>query len=178
MRVTSPARYFASVRAGSRLSFAAVTGHIAQWTHPTTLAHFGVEEKGAGVRLRKYRMLSAGIVGLQYERRGVREMIQAWAACAHDAFCIAPPGSSRANHRQDQSALSILAARFGYSELIDIRQATSRSTSRVSTSVMMEVMWHAYEIIVLLNFVSLALTVQLQCNVECRVSVRRKTSLT
>ena len=55
--------------------------------------------------------------------RCVREMIQAWAACAHDAFCIAPPGSSRANHRQDQSALSILAARFGYAEHIDIRHA-------------------------------------------------------
>jgi hypothetical protein len=33
-------------------------------------------------------------------------------------------GSSRKNHRQDQSALSILAHRFGYSEFIDIRDAT------------------------------------------------------
>ena len=49
-------------------------------------------------------------------------------ACALSRFIHLPsahvrsfPGSSRKNHRQDQSALSVLAARFGYTEYISIR---------------------------------------------------------
>ena len=69
----------------------------------------------------RYRMLSAGLVGLRYGHAGVRELVREWAACALRKECIAPAGSSRANHRQDQSALSILAQRFGYDEEVDIR---------------------------------------------------------
>ena len=113
-------------------------GTVERWTHPATLAHFAVggtlaapPAAGAGrepapvlppnARVRQYRMLSAGILGLDHARGGVRELVAAWAACALERDCIAPDGSSRENHRQDQSALSILAARFGYTEAVDIR---------------------------------------------------------
>ena len=36
-----------------------------------------------------------------------------WKACALDGSCICPPGSSKANHRQDQSALTLALASQG-----------------------------------------------------------------
>ncbi|CAO3627620.1 unnamed protein product [Cunninghamella blakesleeana] len=44
----------------------------------------------------------------------VETLIQPWFDCALDKDCIAPKGSSRVNHRQDQSAISFLALRAGY----------------------------------------------------------------
>jgi hypothetical protein len=123
-------------------------GTVAQWTHAGTLRHFGLIGGGAAAdaasadagaagaggvaavevvgpaaaaETLRYRMLSAGLVGLRYGHAGVRELVREWAACALRKECIAPAGSSRANHRQDQSALSILAQRFGYDEEVDIR---------------------------------------------------------
>ncbi|KAG0048409.1 hypothetical protein BGZ83_006617 [Gryganskiella cystojenkinii] len=40
-----------------------------------------------------------------HDKNGI---LQDWIACAKDESCIAPQGSSRANHRQDQSALTYL----------------------------------------------------------------------
>ncbi|CAO3599470.1 unnamed protein product [Absidia cylindrospora] len=44
----------------------------------------------------------------------VETLIQPWYECALDKNCIAPKGSSRRNHRQDQTAISFLALRAGY----------------------------------------------------------------
>jgi hypothetical protein len=43
------------------------------------------------------------------------QLVKEWADCAMVRECIAPEGSSRANHRQDQSLLTILAYRVGRS---------------------------------------------------------------
>jgi hypothetical protein len=42
----------------------------------------------------------------------VRELINQWKACALTKECIAPAGSSRQNHRQDQAVLSVLAQQY------------------------------------------------------------------
>lgn len=42
------------------------------------------------------------------------ELIIPWHDCAVEKDCIAPPGSSRLNHRQDQAAITFLAYRSGY----------------------------------------------------------------
>ncbi|KAG2177232.1 hypothetical protein INT43_007889 [Umbelopsis isabellina] len=42
------------------------------------------------------------------------ELIIPWKDCAMEKDCIAPPGSSRLNHRQDQAAITFLAYRSGY----------------------------------------------------------------
>jgi hypothetical protein len=41
-------------------------------------------------------------------------VIAPWKACALDRDCIAPAGSSRQNHRQDQAVLSYLVHKAGY----------------------------------------------------------------
>ena len=41
-------------------------------------------------------------------------MLGAWIACVSDEACVAPPGTSRTNHRQDQAALTLLATQRSY----------------------------------------------------------------
>ena len=57
--------------------------------------------------LRALPMANGAIVGLQTCSR----LLWEWAQCASIKACIAPPGSSRGNHRQDQSALTLLLYR-------------------------------------------------------------------
>ncbi|KAI8097362.1 uncharacterized protein BX664DRAFT_370939 [Halteromyces radiatus] len=42
------------------------------------------------------------------------EIITPWYQCGLNKNCIAPPGSSRVNHRQDQAALTFLAYKTGH----------------------------------------------------------------
>lgn len=79
-------------------------GSIAEWTHPLMCQRFNLDPP----QLRK-RNLSGGVVGLDPLQPQAQALVAAWAACARDVDCIAPPGSHRLNHRQDQSALSVLA---------------------------------------------------------------------
>ncbi|KAF9118815.1 hypothetical protein BGW39_000847 [Mortierella sp. 14UC] len=43
-------------------------------------------------------------------------IMREWVQCARTKECVAPEGSSRANHRQDQAALTYLVKRMGYGE--------------------------------------------------------------
>ncbi|KAH7059691.1 hypothetical protein BKA57DRAFT_386850, partial [Linnemannia elongata] len=43
-------------------------------------------------------------------------IMREWVQCARIKDCIAPEGSSRANHRQDQAALTYLVKRMGYGQ--------------------------------------------------------------
>ena len=40
-------------------------------------------------------------------------LVEPWVRCARVEACIAPPGSNRRNHRQDQAALTVLAHQAG-----------------------------------------------------------------
>jgi hypothetical protein len=46
--------------------------------------------------------------------RVLRDLVGPWRTCACARACIAPPGSNRDNHRQDQAALTYLANRAGF----------------------------------------------------------------
>jgi len=63
-------------------------------------------------------MRNGAIVGFNAEKDWVRVLIDRWAAWAHDKRVIAPEGSSRRNHRQDQSLLTLLfweaATKYGF----------------------------------------------------------------
>ena len=52
--------------------------------------------------------LAAGMIGVCHNTSAWQEVFVPWLDCSLRASCIAPPGSSTANHRFDQSALSIL----------------------------------------------------------------------
>ena len=82
-------------------------GTIKDWTHPTTLKVLNVDYESYS-----HRNMSANIVGLNPKFNSVRELVREWNDLALRKEVIAPSGSSRENHRQDQSLLTILAHRM------------------------------------------------------------------
>lgn len=77
-------------------------GNIRRWTHPGTLRSLDYR----GSQLLPNR--NAACVGVNCNYMWVREIIDQWRKCALNVNCIAPPGSNRANHRQDQAVLTVL----------------------------------------------------------------------
>jgi len=74
------------------------------WTHP------GVFDK-INPRYRLYAERSnrnGAIIGFDYSKIWVRELIETWASWANNKEIIAPEGSSRENHRQDQALFTLL----------------------------------------------------------------------
>lgn len=84
-------------------------GSLREWTHPGTLAELDVAEE-----LLDRRMFSGGVVGVDPTSTEAAALIRRWAESAHSLACIAPPGSSRSNHRQDQSIMSCLMHQGGF----------------------------------------------------------------
>jgi hypothetical protein len=92
-------------------------GSMAQWTHPLMFERLGADpleynaKPNADATLVGFSIASGSAASRE---RVYREVILPWKACAMDKDCIAPRGSSRANHRQDQAVLSYLVHRSGY----------------------------------------------------------------
>jgi hypothetical protein len=92
-------------------------GTMRQWTHPSMFdylhadpAEYG-EKRNADATLVGFAVGSAPPSG----REAVyQDIVLPWKACAMVKDCIAPRGSSRENHRQDQAVLSYLVHRAGY----------------------------------------------------------------
>lgn len=78
-------------------------GTVREWTHPRMLENFEVPE-----HIRSKRNRSGGCVALNYNSVKARSVIEDWVSCATNKECIAPEGSDRRNHRQDQAVLTIL----------------------------------------------------------------------
>jgi hypothetical protein len=84
-------------------------GTIGEWTHPGMLAYFGLPANWkAGLP-----NLNGACVAFDMRTRHGTKLVHEWAEHALIRECIAPPGSSRANHRQDQALLTVLAYRAG-----------------------------------------------------------------
>ncbi len=79
------------------------SNNIEYWTHPHTLKIMNAEKN-----LLKKRNFSSGIVGMVIDDKKNQKIIDEWARFSKDKDVIAPKGSSRKNHRQDQSILNIL----------------------------------------------------------------------
>ena len=82
-------------------------GDLRQWTHPKTLQYMNVP---AGDLDKPNR--NAALVGLNADHFWARELCLVWRNAAFCRECIAPAGSSRENHRQDQAVLSVLFYRY------------------------------------------------------------------
>ena len=97
-------------------------GTMRQWTHPLMFEFLGADPAEYG----DLPNADATLVGLAIAsapadgRDAVyRDIVAPWKACAMVKDCIAPAGSSRKNHRQDQAVLSYLVHRAGYAFAAD-----------------------------------------------------------
>tara|TARA_Y100000768_G_C23982699_1_gene686807 strand:+ start:469 stop:1692 length:1224 start_codon:yes stop_codon:yes gene_type:complete len=79
------------------------SGNLSDWCHLNTLEYFNVQED-----LYKNPNLTGGLVGFNSSNHDARELAKKWFQYSNIEECIAPDGSDRNNHRQDQSLLSIL----------------------------------------------------------------------
>ena len=85
------------------------SGTIRQWTHPKTLEWFNINYDDIVLT---YSPRNGAILGFNIENIVVREFIKKFndLACIKD--CIAPQGSNRSNHRQDQAVFTLLYYNF------------------------------------------------------------------
>tara|TARA_B100001287_G_scaffold172968_1_gene145688 strand:+ start:5621 stop:6436 length:816 start_codon:yes stop_codon:yes gene_type:complete len=77
--------------------------NIERWTHEGTLRKLNVP-----TNLLKKRNISGGIVGFAKNSDKVKDLLNLWYQSCIDESTIAPKGSSRLNHRQDQAILSVI----------------------------------------------------------------------
>jgi hypothetical protein len=113
------------IRKSGGLWVRASAGVMREWTHPLMFEYLGVDPHEYGPR----RNADATLVGFAVGsapapvREAVyREIVRPWRTCALARDCIAPAGSSRKNHRQDQAVLSYLVHRAGYAFAHDSRR--------------------------------------------------------
>lgn len=90
------------------------SGVISQWTHVGMLRYLGLTDVAKDIYGLRNR--SGGLVGFKVSDTRIRSFITEFARLASVRECIAPVGSSRLNHRQDQSLLSIMYYQFIHRE--------------------------------------------------------------
>lgn len=83
---------------------------MSRWTHPGMFEYFGENPEEYG----RYSNCNGAAVGFDLTNATARAIVDSWFSCGLDKRCIAPPGSSRANHRQDQAVLTYLAYKNGF----------------------------------------------------------------
>mmetsp|Transcript_17923 Transcript_17923/g.58874 ORF Transcript_17923/g.58874 Transcript_17923/m.58874 type:complete len:533 (-) Transcript_17923:233-1831(-) len=85
------------------------------WVHPQSLRSLNVTEESSSFGVfadeKGHASLEvwSGVVGFnQADAKMMRLVVEPWYECALNRECIAPLGSNKTNHRQDQTILSIL----------------------------------------------------------------------
>ncbi len=84
-------------------------GTVRKWTHPLCLAWFGLADTDPMLSLSPR---NGAIIGFHLNQGAAWQLLETWAKLAQEKDCIAPEGSSRENHRQDQAVFTILYYRF------------------------------------------------------------------
>lgn len=85
---------------------------IRKYTYYKTIQYFNVNDS-----VSNNTCCSGGIVGFKYPSYLADKILNKWCECAFDLNCIAPKGSNRNNHRQDQSAFSIIVNIYNKKEI-------------------------------------------------------------
>ena len=78
-------------------------GTIRQWVHPKTFEALNKRP----YMYRGLQMRSGAIIGFNYSKEYIREWFNTWASWCSQKHIIAPEGSDRSNHRQDQALLTL-----------------------------------------------------------------------
>lgn len=85
--------------------------NMAAWTHPGMYEYYNADPKEYARNIN----CNGAALGFDISNQTILDdIINPWFECGLDKNCIAPPGSSRVNHRQDQAALTFLAYRSGH----------------------------------------------------------------
>jgi hypothetical protein len=110
-RVTSPLGKILGAVRENGASSADSSGYAMTWTHPLMVSFFADRRwlRSAGDFTATDTPCAGCTVALDRDNaRTLSRIVRRWRTCAWREECIAPPGSSRANHRQDQAALTLL----------------------------------------------------------------------
>jgi len=78
------------------------SGNIQKWTHPDTLLSLELPDKYL-----KKRNLNAALIGLVQDKK-IYDLVENWYTLALKKEVIIPDGSSKSNHRWDQSLITLL----------------------------------------------------------------------
>lgn len=81
-------------------------GRIEHWTHPETSRRLHTTREDRA----RVENLSGGVVCADWRHPVARQLVCRWACLSAHKAVIAPRGSSRDNHRQDQAVLTGLVA--------------------------------------------------------------------
>jgi hypothetical protein len=85
--------------------------NMLKWTHPGMFKFFNADIK----EYRYKRNCNGAAIGFDTDNHTiVSDIIAPWYECGLQKKCVAPPGSSRENHRQDQAVLTYLAYLHGH----------------------------------------------------------------
>jgi len=76
---------------------------VKDWSHISTIQKLNFPSK-----FLNSPNFSSGLVGVAQNEKKIKELINKWEYFALDKETLAPEGSSRANHRQDQTILTLL----------------------------------------------------------------------
>jgi hypothetical protein len=85
------------------------SGDIRKWTYPLTLDYFNIDKSNI---IMNYQNRNGAALGFDTRKEEVKEFISKFSKLAQEKACIAPEGSSRMNHRQDQAIFTILYYQF------------------------------------------------------------------
>ncbi len=85
------------------------SGSIRDWTYVDTLKWFTIE---SNYDFLNYSNRNGAILGFYISDTTVRDFINEFAYLCSKKECIAPTGSSRSNHRQDQAVFTILYYKY------------------------------------------------------------------
>jgi hypothetical protein len=88
---------------------ASSSGTLGAWTHPGMLRYLGLP---AGWRADAAN-LNGACIAFDARNPTAVDLLERWANLSLIEDCIAPKGSDRSNHRQDQSLLTVLAYMAG-----------------------------------------------------------------
>jgi hypothetical protein len=86
------------------------SGRVYGPTHPISWAYL---ENYTHTKIHTDHQCNAACVAFDTSVYHTKKIIEQWKECALHRDCIAPHGSDRSNHRQDQSVLTFLAAKEG-----------------------------------------------------------------